>query len=261
MDINIVDWFGYNLPPQERIRLIKDAGFSGIVGLLWQDDYDKDYKSFPEYADNAGLYIENIHSPWWGYNDLWLDNKVGQDFTEKIVELVKICSFYKIPTLVMHPEHKNKNEYIELPVTFNIGLERLNTIVDAAERFNVNIAMENMCRPEYLEVIFNNIHSKRLGFCFDSGHWNVFMPEIDLLTLYGDRLMALHLHDNDGNEDWHALPCSGNIDWKYIADKLKDLNYNGAIALEVGNKTFENIKEPSEFLKLAFERTSKIFSL
>lgn len=260
MDLNIVDYFGYNLPSQERFRLIKEAGFSGITGLLWQDDFDKDYQSFPDYANNTGLYIENIHSPWWGYNDIWVDNKKGQNFMQEIIELIKICSFYKISTIVMHPEHKNGTEYSKLPVTFDIGLERLKIIVDMAERFKINIAMENMCRFEYLDCIFNNIHSERMGFCFDSGHWNVFMPNIDLLTLYGDRLMALHLHDNNGEEDWHALPLSGNINWNYIADKLKKIKYEGALSLEVGNKTLEHIKSPDEFLKLAFERATKIFT-
>ena len=260
MDLTIVDYFGFNLPAQERFRLIKEVGFNGIVGLLWQDDFDKDYQSFPEYANNTGLYIENIHSPWWGYNDLWIDNQNGQKFMEEIIELIKVCSFYKIQTIVMHPEHKNGTKNVELPVTFDIGLERLKLIVDKAEQNNVNVAMENMCRFEYLECIFTNIQSKRMGFCFDSGHWNVFMPNIDLLNIYGDRLIALHLHDNDGKEDWHALPLSGNINWNHMSKKINRINYNGPIALEVGNKTLEHIKEPYEFLRLAFERTRSIFT-
>lgn len=227
---------------------------------MWQDDFDKDYQSFPQYASNMGLYIESIHAPWWGVNDLWTDSKIGQTFMEEILELVRVCSFYKIPTLVLHPEHKNGTEYTNLPAEFNIGLERIKVIVVEAERLNINIVIENMCRLEYLDCIFSNIDSKRLGLCFDSGHWNVFMSDTDLLDLYGDRLMALHLHDNNGKEDWHALPLAGNINWSDMAYKLKKAKYNGAISLEVGNKMLEHIKQQDEFLKLAFERVSKIFA-
>jgi len=259
MDLTIVDWFGYNMPAQERMRLIKQAGFSGIVGLLWRDDFDSDYKSFPEYARNEGLYIENIHGPWMGVNELWTDNVIGHNFMEEIFEYIKVCSFYEIPTLVIHPECKNGTKYVDLPETFEIGIDRWKRIVDEAARLNVNIAIENMARPEYLDCIFTNIQSNRLGFCFDSGHWNLFMPELDLLTLYGDKLMALHLHDNDGKEDWHALPFTGNIDWDDIKSKL--VNYKGAIALEVNsNKTLEHITDPAEFLHLAFERAIKLIS-
>jgi len=258
MNLTITDYFGYPLPPQERMRLIKAAGFHGIAGLLWQDDFDGDYNFFPEYAANAGLYIENMHAPWQGCNDLWHDGLGGDMYMEKIIEFVMVCARHGIPTLVLHPENKNGIVYAELPTNFNIGLGRLRRIVAVAEQQNINIAIENMCRVEYLESIFSSIASKRLGFCFDSGHWHVFMPDIDLLGLYGDRLMALHLHDNNGEDDWHALPLSGNIDWNRIKLKLKELKYNGAIALEVGNKTFEHIKNPADFLMLAAERARSL---
>ena len=258
MDLSITDYFGYNLPPQERMILIKEAGFSGIIGLLWTDLFDANYRQFPEYARNAGLYIENIHAPWNGNNELWTDSLDGENFTEEIIENIKVCSTFEIPTLVMHPEYKEGTKCVELPEKFDIGIERLKKITDTAERLNINVAVENMCRPEYLECIFANIKSKCVGFCFDSGHWNLFMPEVDLLDLYGDRLMALHLHDNDGIEDWHALPFSGKIDWNDIKSKLKALDYKGTIALEVGNKNFEHIKEPAQFLRLAAESAKKI---
>ena len=42
MNLSIVDYFGYNLSPQERLRLIKEAGFGGVM-LLWAGYFDKDY--------------------------------------------------------------------------------------------------------------------------------------------------------------------------------------------------------------------------
>jgi len=260
MDLSIVDYFGYNLSPKERMRLIKQAGFSSVM-LLWTGEFDSDYKLFPEYARAAGLCVENTHSAYWGYNDLWKDGPKGQKFMDEMIEAIKDCANYGIPTMVMHPEQKKGIKVSRPPREFTVGLERLKRIVDAAERLDVNLAIENMCRPEYLNCIFSSIDSKRLGFCFDSGHWNVFMPDIDLLNLYGDRPMALHLHDNNGKEDWHALPFEGNINWRGVAAGLKAHSYRGAIALEVGNKQLEYIKEPEVFLRLAAERAAQIQAL
>jgi len=185
MNFTIVGYFGYNLSSHERFKLIKESGFNGVSGLLWQNDFDSDYQLFPN------MQMTTIY-------------------------LSKRCTRH-IAGLMMH-----------------------------------GLIMK-------VDVIFSDIQSKRLGFCFDSGHWNIFMQNTDLLTLYGDRFMALHLHDNDGCEDWHALPLSGNINWNDITDKLKALHYNGAISLEVGNRGFDEIKEPSEFLQIALERAKKIF--
>lgn len=260
MNLSIVDWFGYNLSPQERMRFIKDAGFSGVL-LLWADYFDNDYKQFPEYARSAGLFVENAHAPYMNANVLWEDTVNGQDACKELISCVEDCATYNIPTLIMHPENKKGTETTPLPSDFTIGIDRMNRIVDAAERLNVNIAIENMSRHEYLDCIFKNIQSDRLGFCFDSGHWNVFTPETDLLTLYGNKLMSLHLHDNNGTDDWHSLPFSGNIDWNDIAFKLKGVSYNGSIALEVGNTRFENIENPHEFLQLAVESAGNIAAM
>lgn len=257
MNLSIVDWFGYNLSPLDRMRLIKEAGFNGVL-LLWADYFDKDYKQFPEYARKAGLYVENAHAPYMNANALWEDTVNGQDAYKELVSCVEDCTTHNIPTLVMHPENKNGTETVEFPSDFTIGIERMKRIIDTAERLNVNIAVENMSHPEYLDYFFRNIHSERLGFCFDSGHCNVFAPEHDLLTQYGDKLMALHLHDNDGVDDWHSLPFSGNINWNEIAGKLSRIPYNGTIALEVGNTRFEHIEEPHEFLRLAVDSSERM---
>jgi len=256
MDLAIVDWFGYNLSPQDRMRLIKEAGFSGVL-LLWADYFDKDYKRFPEYAGKAGLHVENAHAPYLNANDLWEDTVDGQEACGQLVSCVRDCAAYGIPTLVMHPENKRGTETACLPADFTVGIERFRCIIDAAERLNVNVAVENMSRREYLDCIFQSIRSDRLKFCFDSGHCNVFTPEHDLLTEYGDKLAALHLHDNNGADDWHSLPFSGGIGWDDIARRLRRAAFNGAVALEVGNKRFERIEEPDEFLSLAYESAER----
>lgn len=260
MNLSIVDWFGYILSPHDRMRLIKEAGFNGVL-LLWADYFDKDYMRFPDYARAAGLCVENAHAPYMNANDLWKDTINGQDACKQLISCVEDCAAHDIPTLVMHPENKSGTETVELPVDFTVGIDRLKRIIDTAERLSINIAVENMSRREYLDCIFQNIQSDRLGFCFDSGHCNVFTPEHDLLTEYGHKLMALHLHDNDGVDDWHSLPFSGNIHWGDIAAKLQATSYNGAIALEVGNKGFERITEPDKFLKLAVKSAERIKNL
>ncbi|MGL6174779.1 MAG: sugar phosphate isomerase/epimerase family protein, partial [Cellulosilyticaceae bacterium] len=131
-------------------------------------------------------------------------------------------------------------------------------IIDKAETLNVNVALENMESPQYLEYIFSQIQSDRLGFCFDSGHQHLYSPNLDLLSLYGHKLMAVHLHDNNQKEDMHALPFSGSINWKSLSKEIKAINYTGAVALEVRNTGFEHIGDAEEFLGIALERAKQI---
>ena len=248
----IVDYFGYDLTPRERMRAIKTAGFDGVI-LLWADYFDADYKQFPEYAEQAGLYVENAHAPYIDANSIWEDTQEGQEYTEKIIQCINDCKSYNIPTLVIHPING------KTPLSQNnIGVDRFKRILDAAERVNVNIAIENQGNPDYIGYVFQNIQSEKLYFCFDSGHQNYFSPETDCLSLYKDKLIALHLHDNNGKEDTHALPFTGNIDWRKIASDLVSVDYSGAIALEVQNNGFEEISDPVEFLTISLNRARKI---
>lgn len=101
------------------------------------------------------------------------------------------------------------------------GLRRFVRIAEAAERYGIYLGLENSVFPEYLQFIFDNIKSKYIGFCYDSGHENAFAPGFGYLSKFGDRLFALHLHDNDGVDDQHTVPFSGNIDWISMVKELK----------------------------------------
>ena len=252
MNYTIVDYFGYPLSPQERMRAIKQAGFDGVI-LLWADYFDADYQEFPKYAEKEGLYVENAHAPYLQSNSIWENTIEGQEYTDQIIRCVQDCSAFQIPTLVLHPI----NGKTLLPEN-NIGIDRFKRIIETAEKFGVNIAIENQGNPEYLDLVFRNVKSDRLCFCFDSGHENFYSPDLDLLELYGEKLIALHLHDNNGEEDAHALPFTGHVRRERIANHLRKIHYTGAIALETLNKGFESVENPVEFLRIALDRAKKI---
>ena len=48
----------------------------------------------------------------------------------------------------------------------------------------------------------------------------------------GNRLAALHVHDNDRLHDSHLMPFTANIDFAEIADALSEIGYSGYVTLE-----------------------------
>jgi len=248
-------WFGYELPKKTCFELIKQAGFDGVL-LWWNNDFgDEDFRGNPALARNAGLFVENIHAPFEYINNLWLDNLTGNTLTDLFLRLVEDCAEYDIPTMVLHLSSGDD------PPPFNeLGLNRVKRIVEKAEKHDVNLAFENLRKVRYLEYVLKNEDSPRAGFCYDSGHNKCRTPNDDLLSRYGSRLMALHLHDNDGIDDQHRLPFDGTIDWPVIMNKITQTGYTGATALEVENKGYENLP-PNEFLHLVFERAKRLEEL
>ncbi|HBF39639.1 MAG TPA: xylose isomerase, partial [Firmicutes bacterium] len=116
----------------------------------------------------------------------------------------------------------------------------------------------NLRRPEYLDFVFSQIPSGWLGFCYDAGHENCYTQGADLLSRYGSKLMALHLHDNDGSGDQHRIPGDGTIDWQALQAGLKRSGYPGAIALEVIHENGDP-ETAESYLKRALDSARQLF--
>ncbi|MNJ38106.1 Xylose isomerase-like TIM barrel [compost metagenome] len=99
----------------------------------------------------------------------------------------------------------------------------------------VNVALENLWNLSNLAYVLEQVDSLRIGFCYDSGHHYRHYPGDDLLSMYGSRLMALHLHDNNGVYAQHGLPFDGTIDWSTTMNKIAETDYSGPIAIEGGD--------------------------
>ena len=227
---------------EERIVAIKNAGFHGVCL-----DFEKDashtegpWEKQVELAVRNGLLIENVHLTGESMTDIWSEGEVGARVTERLVGEIKDLHGLVLDAGVCHVTwgHTKPHE------PDNLGLERFKIIAEAAECYGVHLALENSVFPEYLQFIFDNIKSEYIGFCYDSGHENAFAPDFDYLSKFGDRLFALHLHDNDGVHDNHFIPFRGTIDWTKKVEQLKKTKlWETTVTLEsciYGEETLED---------------------
>ncbi len=252
MKLGIFNWFGYELPIEERVRLIADAGFDNIS--IWWGDQDQ----VPDMARRRGMFVENLHTDYENANAIWTDEPESEGILNRYLDAVQACAEYSIPVVVIHLSGGDNP-----PEPSALGIERFKRITELAERKNIIIALENLKRPAYIDYVYERIQSDKLHFCFDSGHENIYSKGIDLVAKYADRLAVLHLHDNNGAEDQHQLPGDGNIDWNDIARRLKRGGYNGAISLEVSRVSSKRFADasPEAFLEEAYKKAQWVAQL
>jgi len=248
----IYDWFGYEVPVKERYRLIKEAGFDGVL-LWWSEHLGRgDYRNGPQMIREAGLFIENIHTPFQVQDFIWLDNLDGESALKCYLQCVADCVEFAIPTMVVHLPDDDK------PYSA-VGLDRIKKIAESAEKLEVNVALENLNNYGNLSFVLEQVDSKRIGFCYDCCHHYNYYPEKDLLSMYGSRMMALHLHDS-GEGHIHRLPFDGGLDWPMIMKNIDKIGYSGSTAIEAMNWGYPNVSV-SEFLNRAFESAKKLDGL
>lgn len=135
--------------------------------------------------------------------------------------------------LVMHlPVRNIESKDSAIPDSIAI----LKALRPACGDLGVRLAVENLPWPShtyaFFEALFDEFDEDYLGFCYDSGH-AILTGQADLVVRYGDRLIATHLHDNDGSDDQHRLPGKGKADWPMIVNAIKQAGYSGTVNLEL----------------------------
>ena len=229
-------YFGYKINYKERARMIKDAGFDCVItnadkNLNKQNgSIRKQIKEFKK----VGLSLSSLHMRYDSseLNNFFKDNKIGDKLEKILIKDVKIAKKYGFSCVVVHL----KEEF-----SF-IGVERLKRILNVCEKLDIPLAIENIDYRDVFVKVFENIDNKYLKFCYDSGHNNFIDSYFDYLGKYGEKLVCLHLHDNDGTDDQHTLNKYGNIDWEEVAKKLakcNEVNLDYELLMNVKGKTTE----------------------
>ena len=249
----IYDCFGYgawyDVPFPERYRLIKDAGFDCVM-LWWSDRFGRGegYRKDAGYARDAGLIAENMHAPVHEQNALSKDDLEGESVLRDYLACIDDCRAFGIPTIVIHLPDDG------FPLTEK-GFDRLERIVGKAGELGVDTAFENLRNVRNLTLVMERFGYPHVGFCYDSCHHANYAPDTDLLAAYGNRLKALHLHDNGGERGQHRLPFDGNVDWDAVTAQIKGTGYGGAVTLEPMNWDYMDM-DIKGFLKLAHEKAA-----
>ena len=255
--LGVFIWFGYQIPIPERLQRIRETGFETVLHS-WDDSFkEQDGFSREEQVAlirKAGLEIENAHLQFRTINDLWLDTQDGQAVFEGYLADMDSLARHEIPVAVLHPTTGKTP-----PPISDTGMRRIRALVERAEKRGVRIAMENVRKNEYLVHILDSIASPMLGLCYDSGHdliWSA-VPYA-LLDRYKDRLFAVHLHDNRGQNDDHLAPGEGIINWEIVRAGIERSAYLGSYTLESDSAEIPASRTPREHLRMHYEGALKV---
>ena len=211
----------------ETINAIKNAGFKNVFVQWYNKNWNPTQEKQLKYIKEKGLNVIFAHLGYQNINDLWLEDDNGDKLVDRYINDIKVCKENNIPMVVMHLTSESK-----APKYGEIGLKRLQKIVDYAETLNIKVAFENTKIKGYLDYVIKNIHNENVGICFDSGHYHVhFNDDLDFSN-FKDRIFAVHLHDNDQSDDLHLIPFDGTLNWENVIENLKKCNYGGPITLE-----------------------------
>ena len=229
-------------PIEEQAKRLKENGFSATFVDLEDERLGEILSVLKKY----NIVCENCHAPFNGINDMWKAGESGDKMLDRLLNCVDDCARHAIPTLIVHLSSGQNPPRIN-----DIGISRYDRLMQYATEKGVVISYENIRRLDNVAFAMENY--PQAGFCWDVGHEACYMNGMEFMPLFGNRLAALHLHDNTAiyDEDLHRLPYDGVIDMERAAKHLADSNYSGALMLEVTMRT-AGITSPDEFYPRAY---------
>jgi sugar phosphate isomerase/epimerase len=163
------------------------------------------------------------------------------------------------PVVVLHPCAEFPAEQTRDRIF--AARESLKELLGYAVRCGVRLALENM--PSLLQMqVFDTLLDElpELGVCYDSSHANLTGRPFAVLQRYRDRIIELHISDNDGTSDQHRLPFEGSIDWDEFGLYFRNLERIEVLMLEVEVRE-SAFKDSQAFLSEAHARAEKLLRL
>ena len=249
--------------PEPYLRRIASGGFSHVHWChQWNTDFlynDAEIDQIGEWMNEYGLALTDLHGSSgveksWG-SRLEYERIAGVDLVaNRLLMTARLGS----DTCIMHLPSELSDAASD-DADWKRFYRTLDELDPVAVRHGVRIAIENG-DFDLIERVLDRYDPAYLGLCYDSGHGNLIPDGLGRLELIKDRLISVHLHDNDGESDQHKSLFSGSIDWSRLAGTIASSSYEKWVSMEsaVHNAA---IKNETDFLSEAFETGMRFSNL
>ena len=166
-----------------------------------------------------------FHGPFMDLNPASPDPAVRRVTEQRFEQLLELVPLFKPKSVVCHAGYDAKRYGYFKDTWVEKCLEFWSRLASRLAENGSRLMLENVYEdgPQDIQVIFERLKDRGVGFCLDSGHVSAFSrsdPAIWLEVL-GPYLGQLHLHDNFGNSDAHLALGKGSIDFSKIFNYLK----------------------------------------
>src|SRR5664280_2462553 len=239
---------------EPSLRRIAEAGFRHIQWIHhWNHDFiytQPEIEHIAGLMNDLGLSLYDIHAPT-GAEKNWFSTVEYQRLAgvEIMKNRVDMCATLGGSVIVAHiPELIPENVR---------SWRQLKRSLDELEDFccgkAVRIAVENRPHDQFngIHELFSDHDPQFIGLCYDSGHGNIGGKGLQHLDSVKERLISVHLHDNDGLADQHRPIFTGTVDWEELAQLVAESPYREFLTFETDIKS-SGMEDEDLFLERAY---------
>lgn len=179
------------------------------------------------------------HAPYTGDYDLGINSK--ETLLSRIEEILHIAVNIQAEYIVTHlGTYENRDYSLGHVVDF------LNEqVAPQLAKHGIPLGIENftLChgdkalgdRVSDFEYVFSRVASPLIKLTIDYGHAHITRDVNQYLQYFGDRLISVHIADNDATDDQHAEVGKGTIPWEAVIADTLGVGFRGPFIIECDN--------------------------
>jgi sugar phosphate isomerase/epimerase len=200
-----------------------------------------------------------LHAPFMDLNPGAVDPMIRSVAQMRFRQLLNVAAVLRPRAAVFHAAYDKWRYSGRTDVWLNNSIDIWRTVVDTASNIGMRVAVENVFDedPEALRMLIERIDRPDFGFCFDTGHFNLFskVPLEQWFAGLGRRLIEVHLHDNDGTADSHWALGRGDVDFEKFFALLREHAPDPVYTIEAHQK--QDIETSLERVKSYLEGSAR----
>ncbi len=207
---------------------------AAVLDQIERDDLEKLCKSLDW---NPKL---TLHAPFTDLNPGAVEPMVRSVTQMRFRQFLNVAAILKPRVAVFHGAYDKWRYNGRKDIWLANSIDTWQKVMEEASSAGVRVAIENVFDedPEALLLLIEKIGRPDFGFCFDTGHFNLFssVPMEEWFAALGRHLLEVHLHDNDGSADSHWALGRGHIDFQKFFGLMRRNSPTPVFTIEAHDK-------------------------
>ena len=249
----------------DKFKLAKQAGFEGVELSV----PGVDAEAAKQASKASGLIIDGtVGNYHWGERHSDPSETVRATALDKLKQGLRDTAALGADTMLLVPAHGKDGSDTEV---YDRAFAAIKEALPIAEETKVSILIENVWNDflydheggndqtaDKLAAFIDALDSPWLGVQYDIGnHWKYGDPAGWIRTL-GKRIKKLDIKGFSREKGQFTKITEGDIDWPSVKQALRDIEFTGWLAAEVGGGGLDRLEEVEKNMENALQCTEKV---
>lgn len=196
-----------------------------------------------------------VHAPFAGINIALPSPVLRRTILKRLKKSIFYAGQLDCRLWLFHPGLQTGVSHFYPGLDWQLNLDSVRALLRIAREHGVEIAIENV--PEPYPFVMKSVQdfsrfydelNDDIGLVLDVAHANLNRQIQDFIRQFSEKIIHIHVSDNNGAHDLHLGIGYGTIDWERVAKAVKEAKYSNVIMLE----SIEYVEESLQTLRKLF---------